>query len=257
MSSTASDQLSLTAIVPVYNEEALVEKSLRRLFVLCESSHLTRIQVVVVDDGSTDGTGDVLEKCAAELPDADDRFNWTFLTHRTNRGKGRAIRTALAHADGDITVVHDADLEYHPSDILRMIPLFVEEGADAVYGSRFTAYEYRRVLFFRHDLGNRFLTFLCNCFSNLNLTDMETCYKAVKTPLLKSIPLRSDDFRIEPELTIKLAKCNARIFEIPINYSGRTYPEGKKIAWVDGIKALGAIIKFGFSNDISVENNPG
>jgi glycosyltransferase involved in cell wall biosynthesis len=253
MSSTASDQLSLTVIVPAYNEEALVEKSLRRLFVLSESPHLSRIQVVVVDDGSTDGTRDILEKCAAELPDVSDRFEWRFIAHRTNRGKGWSIRTALEHAESDITIVHDADLEYHPTDILRMIPLFIEEGADAVYGSRFTAYEFRRVLFFRHDLGNRFLTFLCNCFSNLNLTDMETCYKAVKTELLKSIPLRSNDFRIEPELTIKLAKRNARIFEIPINYSGRTYPEGKKISWVDGVKALGAIVKFGFYRDIVVK----
>jgi len=252
-----SGKTSLSVIVPVYNEEHLVEESLRRLLVLPESGLLERVQVVVVDDCSTDGTGEVLQRLAEEMPAEQPKMKWVFHYHEQNRGKGGAIRTALQSADSEITIIHDADLEYHPKDILRMIPLFLHEDADVVYGSRFAAHEYRRVLMFRHELGNRFLTFLCNLISNLNLTDMETCYKAVRTSLLKSIPLRSNDFRIEPELTIKLAKRNARVFEIPINYSGRTYQEGKKINWVDGLKALGAIIGFGLSDDIYTEDQFG
>ena len=138
-------------------------------------------------------------------------------------------------ADGEYAVIHDADLEYHPKDILRMVDVFVREGADAVFGSRFAGGESRRVLLFRHQIGNKLLTFLTNLVTNLNLTDMETCYKAVRTDLLRSIPIVSNDFRLEPELTIKLAKREARIFEVPICYSGRTYQEGKKIGWRDGV----------------------
>src|SRR6266545_2404018 len=144
-------------------------------------------------------------------------------------GKGKAVLTALERATCDIAVIHDADLEYHPKDLNRIVEVFVDQEADAVFGSRFAGGRVRRVLLYRHELGNRFLTFLCNMATNLNLTDMETCYKAVRTQLLKSIPIESNDFRIEPELTIKLAKRNARIFEVPISYSGRTYDEGKKI----------------------------
>jgi glycosyltransferase involved in cell wall biosynthesis len=220
--------------------------------VLEESPDLKRIQVIVVDDGSADRTPDVLDGLSRAFSDKRGKIEWVFMRHDRNQGKGKAIRTALGRADSDIAIVHDADLEYHPRDMLRMIPLFVEEGADAVYGSRFAVHEYRRVLFFRHQLGNTFLTFLCNLVSDFNLTDMETCYKAVRTPLLKSIPIRSNDFRIEPELTIKLAKRKARLFEIPISYSGRTYREGKKINWKDGLKAVWAILKFGLSDDVVV-----
>jgi 2-polyprenyl-3-methyl-5-hydroxy-6-metoxy-1,4-benzoquinol methylase len=213
--------------------------------------------VVVVDDCSTDHTRDLLQRLATSLPAENPKLKWVFRFHEKNQGKGGAIQTALNSVDGEITIVHDADLEYHPKDILRMVPIFLNEDADAVYGSRFAAHEYRRVLMFRHELGNRFLTFLSNLISNLNLTDMETCYKAVRTQLLKSIPLRSSDFRIEPELTIKLAKRHARVFEIPINYSGRTYQEGKKINWIDGLKALWAILRFGLSDDIYTEDRYG
>jgi glycosyltransferase involved in cell wall biosynthesis len=250
-------QTSLTVIVPVFNEVYLVEESLRRLHRLQECDHLDRIQIIVVDDGSGDGTAEVLSRFAANLPADDGRMEWLFVDHDTNRGKGRAIQTALAAAVGEITIIHDADLEYDPRDIQRMIPLFLNENADAVFGSRFMVHEYRRVLLFRHEIGNRFLTFVTNWVTNLNLSDMETCYKAVKTGLLKSIPIRSNDFRIEPELTIKLAKRNARIFEIPINYSGRTYQEGKKIQWKDGLKALWAILRFGFADDVFVEDREG
>lgn len=251
------NKTSLSVLVPVYNEEYLVEESLNRLFVLAESPYLEKIQVIVVNDCSTDNTGKILERLASELPVRSKILEWKFINHKENMGKGGAVQTALKDAIGEISVVHDSDLEYYPKDILRMIPLFVERGADAVYGSRFAVHEYRRVLMFRHQLGNKFITLLSNLVSNLNLTDIETCYKAVRTDLLKSIPIRSNDFRIEPEITIKLAKRNARIYEIPINYSGRTYQEGKKIDWWDGFKAIWAILGFGFSDDIFMEDEYG
>jgi glycosyltransferase involved in cell wall biosynthesis len=251
---------SLSVLVPVYNEEHLVASSLARLLVLGESPRLDRVQVIVVDDCSTDATPRALRRFIEEqrlAPAAGDalaapgsRLEWLFLRHDRNRGKGSAIRTALARADCELSVIHDADLEYHPQDLLKMVEVFEEEQADAVFGSRFVGADSRRVLFFRHELGNRLLTFLTNLVTDLNVSDMETCYKAVRTDLLRSIPLVSDDFRLEPELTIKLAKREARLFEVPIRYSGRTYQEGKKIGWRDGVKALGAIARFAVTNDI-------
>ena len=242
---------SLSVLVPVYNEQYLVASSLRRLRVLTESPLLDRIQIIVVDDCSNDQTQRVLHDFEQGLPrDAFGRLEWLFLRHDRNQGKGAAIRTALEHADCELTVIHDADLEYHPRDLLQMVPLFLNEGADAVFGSRFMAGGFKRALFFRHSIGNHILTFLCDLASDLNLTDMETCYKMVRTELLRSIPLVSGDFRIEPEVTIKLAKRGARVFEVPISYSGRTYQEGKKINWIDGVKALFAILRFRFSDNI-------
>jgi glycosyltransferase involved in cell wall biosynthesis/phospholipid N-methyltransferase len=267
---------SLTVLVPVYNEQHLVATSLSRLEVLEASPHLERIQVVVVDDSSRDRSPEVLGAFAAERgitlapasphaprdgsgarPESAERgrgrkgkIDWLFLRHARNGGKGAAIQTGLARADGAITVIHDADLEYHPKDIARIVAVFVEEEADAVFGSRFAGGAARRALMFRHELGNRLLTFLTNVVTNVNLTDMETCYKAVRTDLLKSIPIVSNDFRLEPELTIKLAKREARIFEVPISYSGRTYQEGKKIGLKDGFLALAAILRFWVSDRI-------
>jgi glycosyltransferase involved in cell wall biosynthesis len=243
---------SLSVLVPVYNEQYLVAESLSRLEALAASPHLSKVEVIVVDDRSTDDTPSVLETFAASRRDSP--ILWRFLRHEQNAGKGRAVQTALAEATCEITVIHDADLEYHPRDLLSVVEVFVEEHADAVFGSRFAGGHVRRVLLYRHQLGNRFLTFLCNLVTNLNLTDMETCYKAVRTDLLKSIPITSDDFRIEPELTIKLAKRQARIFEVPISYSGRTYHEGKKINWRDGFKALWAIARFALSDEIYVKD---
>jgi glycosyltransferase involved in cell wall biosynthesis/phospholipid N-methyltransferase len=254
-------QLSLSVLVPVYNEQYVVSTSLSRLKVLGECEFLTRIEIIVVDDGSRDQTPQVLDSFAQALADESSgspaKVKWIFRRHQRNRGKGEAIRTALALATGDISVVHDADLEYNPSDLVRMMRVFIDEDADAVYGSRFAGGGVRRALFFRHQLGNKLLTFFCNMVSNLNLTDIETCYKAVRTDLLKSIPITSNTFDIEPEITIKLAKRGARVFEIPISYSGRTYHEGKKIGWRDGLIALWAIAKFGVSDEIYAQDEYG
>ena len=236
---------SISVIVPVYNEQYLVEASLRRLAALGSSPLLGRVQVIVVDDCSSDQTSAVLKRFQDNLPaDPAGKFDWHFLRHERNQGKGAAVRTAIDHAECELTVIHDSDLEYHPRDLLQMVPLFVEENADAVFGSRFLAGGFKRALFFKHSIGNHILTLLCDLASDVNLTDMETCYKMVRTELLKTIPLVSRDFRIEPELTIKLAKRGARIFEVPISYSGRTYQEGKKIGWKDGVLALIAIVRF-------------
>jgi len=207
---------SLSVLVPVYNEQYLVAASLERLKLLEQSDLLSRVEVIVVDDCSRDDTARVLEQFREELPKG-GKLSWTFLRHERNGGKGKAIRTALAHATCEVTVIHDADLEYHPKDLVRIVRVFVEEQADAVFGSRFAGGEARRVLHHRHQIGNKLLTFLCNVVTNLNLTDMETCYKAVRTALLQSIPIASNDFKLEPELTIKLGKRGARIFEVPIS----------------------------------------
>jgi glycosyltransferase involved in cell wall biosynthesis len=269
-------QISLSVVVPVYNERYLVSESLRRLRILAEDPHLSRAEIIVVDDGSSDGTAEILdafrsapsvvspaerERTKGEKPvfpeDSVRKLEWIFLRHATNLGKGAAVRTGISQAGCDFTIIHDADLEYDPADICRIAGVLAETDADAVFGSRFSGGSVRRVLLFRHELGNRFLTFLCNLVSNLNLSDVWTCYKAVRTSLLKSIPLVSNDFRIEPELAIKLAKREARIFEVPISYYGRTYREGKKITWRDGVRALAGITRFAVSDRIYHEDEYG
>jgi 2-polyprenyl-3-methyl-5-hydroxy-6-metoxy-1,4-benzoquinol methylase len=248
---------SLSVIVPVFNEQFLVGESLDRLRVLGESPLLDRVKVIVVDDCSRDETPAVLQRFQQSVRGTEGKMEWVFLRHWRNQGKGGALRTGLAEADTELTVFHDADLEYFPRDLLKMIPLFSDQDADAVFGSRFLSGEFRRVLFFRHSLGNHLLTFLCNLLSDLNLTDMETCYKMARTELLKTIPLESNDFRIEPELTLKLAKRGARLFEVPVSYAGRTYQDGKKIGWRDGVLALWAILKFALSDHIYTEDEYG
>ena len=249
---------TLSVIVPAYNEQFLIEASLERLLVLGESPLLSLIKVIVVDDGSSDGTPAAIARCRESIESRDTaKFSWTWVRHEKNGGKGAAIRTALEHVDTELAVIHDADLEYHPGDLLKMVEVFLYEDADAVFGSRFMAGGYKRAIFFRHALGNKLLTFLCDLVCDLNLTDMETCYKMVRADLLKSIPLESSTFDVEPELAIKLAKRGSRIFEVPINYSGRTYGEGKKIRWTDGMRALWAILHYAASDRIYSEDASG
>ncbi|MCI0485705.1 MAG: bifunctional glycosyltransferase/class I SAM-dependent methyltransferase [Blastocatellia bacterium] len=233
----------LSVLVPVYNERHVVEPSLRRALAL-DHELISEIEMIVVDDFSTDGTWEILERLAAE----DRRI--TLLRHERNQGKGAAIRTAVAHATGDICIVQDADLEYNPEDIPSLLVPFAREGADAVFGSRYLSAPYRRALMHRHTIINKTITSLSNWITDLHLTDIETCYKAINTTLLKSIPLRSNDFRFEVEIVFKLAKRRARVFEVPIRYLPRTQEEGKKIRGRDGLLALMAMIRFGLIDDL-------
>ena len=222
----------LSVIVPAYNEAGTIEAVTRRLRAL----PLT-LEIIAVDDGSTDGTGGTLDQLAQG--GAVDRV----VHHPVNRGKGAALRSGIAVATGDIIVVQDADLEYDPADLPALLKPIQSGRADAVYGSRFQGGPHR-VLFFWHMVGNSFLTFLSNMFTNLNLTDMETCYKLVRADLLKRLPLSSNRFGFEVEITARLAQARARIWELPISYDGRTYAEGKKITWRDGLVAVFHILRF-------------
>jgi glycosyltransferase involved in cell wall biosynthesis len=222
----------LSVVVPAYNERATVEKVLRRL-----KEVPLRTQVVVVDDGSTDGTRELLAELGGDgLIDA-------LVLHERNQGKGAALRSGFARASGHVVVVQDADLEYDPAELPRLLEPILAGKADAVYGSRFLGGPHR-VLFFWHSVGNRVLTLLSNMMTDLNLTDMETCYKMVRLDLLKTLPLTANRFGFEPEVTARLAQAGARIYELPISYHGRSYAEGKKIGWKDGVSALFSILRF-------------
>lgn len=225
----------LSVVVPVYNEVKTIREIIRRI----DNTKLCS-QIVIVDDGSADGTRDVLREI-----DNEKRPDLAIVLHDRNRGKGAAVRTGIGSATGDIVLVQDADLEYDPKDYPSLLEPILDGRADVVYGSRFLGGPHR-VLFFWHYLVNRALTFLSNVFTNLNLTDMEVGYKMFKREILQGIVIRSDRFNFEPEITAKVAKKRARIYEVPISYSGRTYEEGKKIGFRDGIEALWTIFKYRF-----------
>ena len=224
-------RLVVSIVVPAYNEVATAERLLRRVAAV----PLTK-EVIVVDDGSTDGTRELLGRLR------DEGLVDQLLLHDRNRGKGAALRTGFARARGDVVVVQDADLEYNPAEIPTLIVPIATGEADAVYGSRFLGGAHR-VLYFWHQMGNKFLTLVSNLFTNLNLTDMETCYKVVRTELLQTLHLRANRFGIEPEITARLAQSRARVWEVPIAYAGRTYAEGKKIGWKDGVAAIWHIVR--------------
>ena len=248
---TAPAGVKLSVVIPVYNERFLVRELVRRVLAV-SAPEIRELEVLLVDDGSRDGSLEVLRQVAAENPD-----RVRLLEQERNQGKGAAIRRGIAEATGDLILFQDADLEYDPRDYPRLVRPFLEDGADVVYGSRFLPSDRRRVLYYRHTLGNSFLTTLSNWFTDLNLTDMETCYKVFRAPLLKSIPIRSNDFAMEPEITAKVAKRDCRIFEVPISYLGRTYREGKKIGWRDAFKALRTMVKYRFLDDLYAEDEYG
>ncbi len=223
----------LSVIMPVYNERATIEAALNAVLKQPQVA-----QLIVVDDGSKDGTAELIE----EVKNTDARIQ--VFSHLQNKGKGAALKTGIPHATEDIIIIQDADLEYDPSDYELLLRPILRGQADAVFGSRFIGSQEHRVLYFWHSVGNRFLTFLSNIFTNINLTDMETCYKAVRREILQSFKIEESRFGVEPEITAKLAKQKIRIYEVAISYHGRTYKEGKKINWKDGIKAIWCIVKY-------------
>src|ERR1051325_6070398 len=237
----------LSILIPVYNERTVVEQSLAQVLAAPLPESMER-ELIVVDDCSTDGTSEILQRLAA----SDSRIR--LYRHPVNHGKGAAVRTAIQKAAGDFCLVQDADLEYDPAEYMKLLRPLLAGHADGVFGSRYLAGEQSRLLPFWHSMINKGLTLVSNMFSNLNVTDMETCYKVFRTDLLKSIPIRSDRFGFEPEITMKVSKRKLRVYEVPISYHGRTYEEGKKIGWKDGAKALGVILYFWVIDDLYAEN---
>ena len=235
--------MKLSILMPVYNERTVIERCISLVLAAPLPEQMER-ELVIVDDRSTDGTWDILNRLAAARPEI------RLFRHEVNRGKGAAVRTAIQKADGDFALIQDGDLEYDPSEYPRLLRPLLDGRADAVFGSRYLAGDQTRALLFWHTVINKGLTLLSNMFCNLALTDMETCYKVFRTDLLKSIPIRSDRFGFEPEIVMKSAKRRLRIYEVPISYHGRTYEEGKKIGWRDGLKALGVILKFWLIDDL-------
>ena len=225
--------MKLSIVMPVYNEK----DTLREILDKVRATPFDK-EIVIVDDFSTDGTRDILHGLEGE-PDL------RIVYHSRNMGKGAALRTGFSHVDGDIVIIQDADLEYDPGEYGKLIAPILEDRADVVYGSRFMGGP-RRVLYFWHTVGNRFLTLFSNMMTNLNLTDMETCYKVFRREIADRITIKSHRFGVEPELTAKIAKLDARVYEIPITYNGRKYNEGKKIGWKDGLSAVYSIIRFKF-----------
>lgn len=230
---TANQRPNVTVVLPAYNERDTIEEILRRVY-----ASAIPTEVVVVDDASTDGTGQELLRLQAQ-------YGFKLLSHERNQGKGAALRTGFAAVTGDIVIIQDADLEYDPADYPTLIQPILEDKADVVYGSRFLGGPHR-VLYYWHAVGNHVLTTMSNILTNLNLSDMEVGYKVFRREILDRITIKSNRFNFEPEFTAKIARHGFRIFETPISYSGRTYEEGKKIGWKDGVSAVLTIIRYRF-----------
>lgn len=229
--------MKLSVVVPVYNEKNTIKEIINRV----NNVNIEK-EIIIVDDGSSDGTREILK----EIENTQD--NIIIIFHDNNKGKGAALRTGFKTVTGDVVVVQDADLEYNPQEYHKLLKPILDGRADVVFGSRFLGSEEHRVLFFWHYVGNKFLTLISNMFTNLNLTDMETCYKMFKREIIERIEIEEDRFGFEPEITTKVAKMGCRIYEVSISYSGRDYSEGKKIGWKDGLHALWCIFKYGIKS---------
>lgn len=225
--------MKLSIIIPCYNEQATIHS----IVAAVRAAPVAEKEIIIVDDCSKDGTRDILKNEITQLVDK-------IVYHDVNQGKGAALRTGFQHATGDVVVVQDADLEYDPQEYPLLMDPIIKGKADVVFGSRFTGGGPHRVVYFWHMIGNKFLTLLSNMFTNLNLTDMETCYKMFKREVIQAIKIEENRFGFEPEITAKVARANVRIFEVGISYYGRTYAEGKKIGWRDGFRAIYAIVKY-------------
>ncbi len=222
--------------MPVYNEEKTLRKILDSVRNAPLPDEIDNFSIIIVDDGSTDNTRDILKDIKEDSVD--------IFFHGKNQGKGAALRTGIQKADGDIIIIQDADLEYDPIEYPNLLNPIIQGKADVVYGSRFQGHGPHRVVYYWHRMGNSFLTIVSNMFTNINLTDMETCYKVFRSEIIKSIDIKENRFGFEPEITAKVAKKKCRIYEVGISYYGRTYEEGKKINWKDGVKAIWCIIKY-------------